>query len=180
MPAEARRRPAKVVTVVPAAPPPARASEARKERPAEKATAAVPFLLDFYPLEDERSTQLSSFYRALREGRLTTTRCAKDGLFWPPRLVCPQCHTGELEWVDLPKKGRLYAFSAVLAGAPAGMESDVPYVVGLVDLEGTKMRLFGRVVGTPWNECRVGQPVEVETYSIPDGRWFYRFRTSGR
>ncbi|MCI4360752.1 MAG: OB-fold domain-containing protein, partial [Thermoplasmata archaeon] len=69
--------------------------------------------------------------------------------------------TREVEWIDLPRTGRLYAFSAVLVGAPLGMESEVPYVVGLVDLEGSPLRLFGRIVGTPWNECRVGQPVEV-------------------
>jgi len=155
-------------------------TEPRKEKATAEARPSGPFLLDFYPLEDERSTQLSRFYESLKTGRLTTTRCAKDGLLWPPRLVCPRCHGGELEWVDLPNAGHLYAFSAVLVGAPSGMEGDVPYVVGFVDVEGTPLRLFGRIVGTPWNECRIGQPVEVETFSIPDGRWFYRFRTSGR
>ena len=147
------------------------------ERPPEAKPPA--FLLDFYPLEDERSTQLARFYESLKAGRLTTTRCPKDGLVWPPRLVCPRCHSGSLEWTDLPQVGRIYAFSAVLAGAPMGMESDVPYVVGLIDLEGAALRLFGRIVGTPWNECRIGQPVRVEPYEIPDGRWFYRFRTQG-
>ncbi|MCI4355249.1 MAG: OB-fold domain-containing protein [Thermoplasmata archaeon] len=162
------------------APAPAPPVEARKEKPAAESKPSVPFLLDFYPLENEKSTQLMPFFTALREHRLTTTRCRKDGLFWPPRLVCPQCHQGDLEWVDLPSRGRIYAFSAVLAGAPMGMEADVPYVVGLIDLDGSPLRLFGRIVGTPWNECRVGQSVEVETYAIPDGRWFYRFRISGR
>ena len=146
----------------------------------ESSPAPVPFLLDFYPLEEAKFTRLSRFFEALRAGRLTTTKCAKDGVAWPPRAVCPKCHTQELEWVDLPSKGHLYAFSAVLAGAPSGMESEVPFVVGLVDLEGSPLRLFGRIVGAPWTECRVGQPVTVETYQIPDGRSFYRFRTSGR
>jgi uncharacterized OB-fold protein len=154
-------------------------SEARREKPTAEPRTAGPFLLDFYPLEDARSTQLAPFYDALKTGRLTTTRCGKDGLHWPPRLFCPTCHAGELEWVDLPKKGRLYAFSAVLAGAPLGMEAGMPFVVGLVDLDGSPLRLFGRIEGTPWNECRIGQPVAVETYAIPDGRWFYRFRTAG-
>ena len=92
-------------------------------------------------------------------------------------MVCPACHTSELDWVDLPSEGRLYAFSAVLVGAPLGMESEVPFVVGLVDLEGVPFRLFGRVVGTPWEQCRVGQRVRAEPYDLPDGRVFYRFRT---
>jgi uncharacterized OB-fold protein len=136
-------------------------------------------LLDFYPLEDARFTRLSPFFDALHAGRFTTTRCAKDGLHWPPRVVCPTCHSEELDWVDLPTRGSIYAFSAVLAGAPMGMEADVPFVVGLVDLEGTPLRIFTRIVGRAWTECRIGQSVAVEIYQIPDGRAFYRFRAVG-
>jgi uncharacterized protein len=136
-----------------------------------------PFLLDFYPLETEKDTRLSRFYDRLREGRLSTTRCPKDRLLhWPPRTACPRCHTEELEWVDLPEAGRLYAFSAVLAGAPLGMEGDIPFAVGLVDLDGVPLRLFGRVEGKPWNALRIGEKVRAESYDVGDGRVFYRFR----
>jgi uncharacterized OB-fold protein len=149
--------------------------------PAESGSeSGTPFLLDFYPLEDERYTRIARFYERLRAGHLSTTRCAKDGWHWPPRIVCPTCHTSELEWADLPMRGRIYAFSAVLAGAPLGMEADLPFVVGLVDLDGVPLRLFGRIAGAPWTECRVGQPVRVEPFDLPDGRVFYRFRVDAR
>lgn len=138
-----------------------------------------PFLLDFYPLEDAGQTRLSKFFDELRLGRLTTTKCPRDGtLAWPPRVVCPHCHAEEMEWVELPRRGTLYAFSAVLAGAPMGMEADVPFVVGLVDLEGVALRLFGRIVGRPWDGCRIGLGVSVEPFDLPDGRVFYRFRAN--
>jgi uncharacterized OB-fold protein len=137
----------------------------------------VPFLLDFYPLEDARSTRLSAFYDGLKEGKFRTTRCARDGLLWPPRVVCPTCHTEELVWADLPMTGTVYAFSAVLAGAPLGMEAEVPFVVGLVDLEGTGLRVFGRIAGRPWTELAIGQRVGVEFYRLADGRAFFRFRS---
>jgi uncharacterized protein len=150
----------------PASPPP-RSAERR------------PFLLDLFPLESARDTRLSRFYDRLREGRLSTTRCPKDGtLLWPPRTACPQCHTEELEWVDLPDRGRVYAFSAVLAGAPLGMEADVPFAVGLVDLDGVPLRLFGRIEGAPWTALRVGEAVRVESYDVDEGRVFYRFRVT--
>jgi hypothetical protein len=124
---------------------------------------------------------VSRFFDALRERRLTTTRCPKDGvLLWPPRAVCPKCHSEELEWTDLPSSGRIYAFSAVLAGAPLGMEADVPFVVGLVDLDGVALRIFGRIVGAPWESCHVGEPVAFEPFDLPDGRIFYRFRVAPR
>ncbi len=138
---------------------------------------AVPFLLDFLPLQGERDTRLARFYERLKAGRLSTTRCRRDGtIAWPPRTACPRCHAAELDWVDLPSTGTLYAFSAVLGGAPLGMEAEVPFAVGLVDLDGVPLRLFGRVVGRPWTELAVGEPVAVESYSTPDGRVYYRFR----
>jgi uncharacterized protein len=145
--------------------------------PEKKPAPKLPFLLDFFPLEAERETRLHRFYARLREGRLSTTRCPKDGaLHWPPRTACPRCHTEELEWVDLPESGRLYAFSAVLGGAPLGLEDQVPFSVGLVDLDGVPLRLFGRIEGRPWNELAVGERVRVESYDLGDGRVFYRFR----
>ena len=143
----------------------------------DRSSNDVPFLLDFFPREGDADTRLARFFARLREGRLSTTRCPRDGaLSWPPRTVCPRCHQSDLEWVDLPEAGRIYAFSAVLAAAPLGMEADVPFSVGLVDLDGVPLRLFGRIVGRPWNELRVGDPVAVEAFLVGDGRVFYRFR----
>lgn len=137
----------------------------------------LPYLLDLYPLESPTQTRLAPFFEALREGRFTTTRCRKDGrLLWPPRMVCPRCHAGDLEWVDLPLTGRIFAFSALLAGAPLGQEADLPRVVGLVELDGVPLRLFGRILGIDWQECRIGLPVRVEPLTLPDGRAYYAFR----
>ncbi|HYK93569.1 MAG TPA: Zn-ribbon domain-containing OB-fold protein [Thermoplasmata archaeon] len=157
-----------------------RTASAVVAEPVARSAEPVPYLLDFYPLEGAAQTQLAEFFDALRAGRFRTTRCPRDHqLHWPPRVVCPKCHQGELEWVDLPLTGHVYAFSAVLAGAPLGMEADVPFVVGLVDLDGAPLRLFGRIVGRPWTECRVGMPVRVEPFDVSGGRVFYRFRTAG-
>jgi len=166
------------VALLAPSPPEATAPPATASPPAPTPREKRPFLLDFFPLETADQTRLSYFFDRLREGRVSTTRCPKDGLLlWPPRTACPTCHTETLEWVDLPGRGHLYAFSAVLGGAPLGMEGEVPFAVGLVDLEGIPLRLFGRIEGRPWNELHIGQPVRLETYDIGDGRWFYRFRT---
>ena len=176
-----RRRPAASTVVVP--PPPApEPPVAEPPAPPKTAKSAEkrPYLLDFFPLETADQTRLHRFYERLREGRLSTTRCRRDGaVHWPPRTACPSCRTEELEWVDLPERGHVYAFSAVLAGAPLGMEADIPFAVGLVDLDGMPLRIFGRIEGKPWTQLRIGEPVRVEAYDIGDGRTFYRFRTVG-
>jgi uncharacterized protein len=164
-------------------------NKARKRRTAAAATAPaplstatgpperLPYLLDLYPVESATQTRLAPFFDALREGRFTTTRCRKDGkVLWPPRIVCPKCHTSELEWVDLPTTGRIYAFSALLAGAPIGQEADLPRVVGLVELEGSPLRLFGRLLGIDWQACRIGLKVSIEPFILSDGRAYYAFR----
>ncbi len=147
------------------------------DRPRAKVVAPPPFILDFFPLQGAEQTRLSRFYDRLKGGRVSTTRCPRDGeIHWPPRVACPRCHREELEWVDLPDHGRIYAFSAVLGGAPLGMEADVPFAVGLVDLTGVPLRLFGRIEGRPWGELTIGLEVALEPYPLADGRYFYRFR----
>jgi uncharacterized protein len=149
--------------------------ERAPRRPDEK----PPFLLDFFPVETPDQTRLSRFYDRLREGRLSTTRCPHDrDVHWPPRVACPRCHQEDLEWIDLPESGTIFAFSAVLAGAPLSMEADVPYAVGLVDLDGVDLRLFGRIEGKSWTDLVIGERVAVEPYEVGDGRVFYRFRAS--
>ena len=165
-PGKPRKRRAAASTTAPAIPAP---SAGPYER--------LPYLLDLYPVESPAQTRLAPFFDALRQGRFTTTRCPRDGkLLWPPRVVCPRCHSSELEWVDLPRTGRIYAFSALLAGAPIGQEADLPRVVGLIELDGAPLRLFGRILGVDWRECRIGLSVRVEPVALPDGRAYYAFR----
>ena len=154
------------------------ASGPKAPRDGEGRTAsAPPFLLDFFPLEGPEQTRLAAFYTALGEGRLITTRCRSDRtVHWPPRVVCPTCHRGELEWFDLPLEGTIYAFSTVLVGAPLGMEADVPFCVGLVDLDGAPLRLFTRIAGPAAPGATIGERVRFEPFRLADGRWFYRFR----
>jgi len=173
-----RRRPSPAAMAAPT-PPPSETAAPGPAPAARKPLEKRPYLLDFFPLESPDQTRLHRFYERLREGRVSTTRCRRDGsLHWPPRTACPQCRSEELDWVDLPERGHVYAFSAVLAGAPLGMEAEIPFAVGLVDLEGVPLRIFGRIEGRPWNELRIGQPVRTEAYDIGDGRMFYRFRTT--
>jgi len=177
-PAERPRRPRPEAALRPKDSAPVETSPPPPTAPLPKPVPKRPFLLDFFPLEGPEQTKLHRFYDRLREGHLSTTRCRRDAeLHWPPRTMCPRCRSEDLEWVDLPERGHVYAFSAVLAGAPLGMEQDVPFAVGLVDLDGVSLRIFGRIEGRPWTELRIGQPVRPEAYDIGDGRMFYRFRT---
>ena len=137
-------------------------------------TVKLPFMLDYYPLEDSRATQISQFFQNLKKGQLTTTKCKKCAqLLWPPRIVCPNCLSGELEWVDLGIEGELYAFTEVRVGAPLGFVQDVPFCVGLVKIGG--LLISSRIDNAKYDQLKIGDKVWLKVVELEDGRVFYRF-----
>lgn len=105
------------------------------------------------------------FFDALREGRLATTRCRPGGhLTFPPKFVCPRCWSRDVEWFDLAGTGMLRTFTEVWA-APTPFAAEVPYLLGLVDLD-EGVRLLARVDGG-FDDHVLDERVEVV---VRDGR----------
>lgn len=137
----------------------------------------LPQMLDFYPLEDEKETKISLFFKNLREGRLTTTKCKRcEKLLWPPRIVCPKCLSDELEWVDLGSEGELYAFTEMRLGAPLGFAEDVPFCIGIVKIGG--LSISARIDDAKYEDLKIGDRVQLKIIELEDGRVFYRFAPS--
>jgi len=134
------------------------------------------FAFDFYPLQSPEHTRIHPFFENLKGGRLTTTRCTKCGtVHWQPRVVCPRCNGDALEWIDLPRAGRVFAFTAVYAGAPLGMEKDVPFVVAVIELDGSPIKVVARIDGAKYEDLRIGDPVALRVIDLEDGRVWFRF-----
>jgi len=149
-------------------------SKARFEKIKRPEQIKLPFMLDFYPLQDEKSTRISQFFKNLKEGRLTTTKCKKCGkLLWPPRIICSECLSDELEWVDLGTLGELYGFTEVRLGAPLGFVDDVPFCVGLVKISG--LLISTRIDDAKYEDLKIGDKVRLKVVELEDGRVFYRF-----
>jgi uncharacterized protein len=110
-----------------------------------------------------------SFNQFLNEKKLMGTRCTQCGhLYLPPRAICPNCLSEQLEWVELAGKGKLAAFTVIYVGPTAmisaGYNRENPYVSGIVELgEGVKIsaQILG-VDGTKPETIRVGQPVTID------------------
>jgi hypothetical protein len=138
-------------------------------------TIKLPTMLDFYPLEDEKNTRVSQFFKSLREGRLTTTKCGKCGkVLWPPRIVCPHCLKEELAWIDLGFEGELYAFTEMKLGAPLGFVQDVPFCIGIVKIGG--LLISARIDNAVYDSLKIGDKVTLKIVELEDGRVFYRFK----
>ena len=109
------------------------------------------------------------FWSALNEGRFETTRCADcQRITFPPKPFCPHCWSKNVTWVPLSGRGRLYSQSVIHA-APAAFRSEVPYRVGIVDLE-EELRIATRILcdATP----ELDTPVEIVLLRYVDGPLF--------
>jgi len=149
-------------------------SKVRFEKIKRPEQIKLPFMLDFYPLQDEKYTKINQFFKNLKEGRLTTTKCKNCGkLLWPPRIVCSECLSDELEWVDLGTEGELYGFTEVRLGAPLGFVQDAPFCVGFVKIGG--LLISARIDDAKYKDLKIGDKVGLKVVELEDGRGFYRF-----
>lgn len=137
----------------------------------------MPLILDFYPLEGDKQTRINAFFENLKKGRLTTTKCRKCGkVHWHPRVMCDGCSCDDLEWVDIPKFGKLAEYTAMTVGAPMGFEKEVPFVMGMVEFPGLDIKIASRIEGLKYEDAFFGMDVELKTVTLEDGRAFFRFR----
>ncbi len=136
----------------------------------------LPLAMDFCSPQSEDFTRISRFFDELRKGRFMTTKCKKCGtLCWPPRVVCPECQSDELRYVSLPKTGKLWAFTELCMGAPLGMEQDLPFSIGIIELDKIGLRLLSRI-DTPFKDLGFEMPMELVVVDMPGDKVFFRFK----
>ena len=119
------------------------------------------------PVPDEDSAQ---FWRALDDGRLMVSRC-QDCRRWlqPPLERCPSCW-GRTEYEQVAGTGEIYSFIVVHQPAIPGYRDQLPYTVGIVELdEQAGLRLPGRVIGIDPGDVKVGLRVAAEVQDLPGG-----------
>ena len=106
-------------------------------------------------------TKVAEFANHPKDGRLMGSRCTDCGqVSFPPRADCSACRHGEFKFTELSGKGTVMTFTKIDA-APAGFEDDVPFHLGVVDLEETGRLLanFGDTIDP--DEIAIDMPVQV-------------------
>ncbi|KUO78775.1 MAG: hypothetical protein APF81_26335 [Desulfosporosinus sp. BRH_c37] len=120
--------------------------------------------MDIYSFQGKEWNCNHPFYEHLREGRLTTTACNDCGMkSYPPRVICPECLSENLEWVDLPTQGKVLVVSEKVEGVPLGFES--PLILALIDL-GEEFKLVVRITGVKMGELKKGDEVKLHVYPV--------------
>jgi uncharacterized OB-fold protein len=117
------------------------------------------------------------FWDAAGRHELALQRCRSCGahLFYP-RVACPHCLGGDLEWRRASGRGTLHTFTVVHRGQ-RGFPLGPPYVIAIVELaEGP--RLMTNLVGIDADPAtvRIGMPVEVVFEDVAPGLALPRFR----
>ena len=92
----------------------------------------------------------------LERGKLGYQRCfdCSAAVFYP-RVLCPVCGSGALEWRESAGRGTVYATTALYSRDRA------PRNVVLVDLD-EGFRMMSRVEGVPAEEVEIGTRVRFE------------------
>ncbi len=115
-------------------------------------------------------TKTAKFVDLLAEGKIDGTVCKKCGAkFFPPRADCAVCLSKEMDWFDMPPKGKLETFTTAMY-APFGFEADPPYSMGVVDF-GKGPKLFARLAkDVKVEDIKVGMEVSVRPLKYEDGQ----------
>ena len=115
------------------------------------------------PIPDP-SPDMKVFWEGAKAGKLMLPRCTNcNRIHWYPRMICPHCHSTDLEWVEGSGEGRIHTF-AVQTRSAGGWEKETPFVTAFIDLnEGDRMLTVLRGVdATKPETIKIGSKVKVE------------------
>lgn len=123
------------------------------------------YVMDIFPQQNKDETKLWGFFENLKQGKFTTTKCKNCGhVFWPPEAICPECLSEEIEYVEMPRRGKVYAFSVQVGALPP--EFKPPLIHAIIDFD-NGIRVLSSIVETDPKDIHVGDEVEFGVLNIP-------------
>ena len=105
--------------------------------------------------------ETAAYWEGCRKGKLMIQRCSSCGHHqFYPRLLCTECMSTQVEWIEAGGRGRVVSFTIVRQAISEAYAADLPYVVALIQLdEGPTM--MSNVIGCNPERVVIGMPVEV-------------------
>ncbi|WP_158215347.1 Zn-ribbon domain-containing OB-fold protein [Candidimonas nitroreducens] len=133
-----------------------------KMLPADESVSAKSVILP------EASGAVQMFWQGAASGKLLVQRCQHCGHIWhPPSDVCGKCQSMNIDWVPASGKGVLYSYTKVQHAVHAAVQSWIPYILCMVELdEGTRiLSLFDDAKAPPL----IGKTVALRFQKMPEG-----------
>ncbi|HJP66022.1 MAG TPA: OB-fold domain-containing protein [Actinomycetota bacterium] len=138
------------------------------------------------PLRDDDS---AGFWEGALQGELRMQRCGGCGrLRFPPRPMCPWCHSVDSDWQVMTGRGTIWSFVTAHPPLLPAYAALAPYNVIVVALdEDPTLRLVGNLLASkegPINEIdpatiAIGEPVRVVFQKIDDSTALPRWVRAG-
>ncbi|MQF83072.1 hypothetical protein FIM02_02790 [SAR202 cluster bacterium AD-802-E10_MRT_200m] len=113
--------------------------------------------------------ETQKFWESCRQQAMELPQCQSCGEFhFYPRSICPYCWSVDLKWVKSTGFARLYSY-VISHRAPAGFESNVPYVIAVVELD-EGIRMMTNLVEIAPNPCSlsIGMPLRISYQEISE------------
>jgi Predicted nucleic-acid-binding protein containing a Zn-ribbon len=92
------------------------------------------------------SPEAAEFFAGTVRGALRVQHCRSCGLHHHyPRIACPHCGSSDLEWITASGLGTVHSFTVIRQQGIPPFNEQVPFVVGLVDLDEPGARFIAQL-----------------------------------
>ncbi len=109
----------------------------------------------------------ADFYRLAASGRLHLQRCPScQHYYHPPRYLCRECGSSELEFVPSEGRGRIFSWTVTHRPVDPGWAEEIPYATVVVAME-EGVRVVGALNGDP-GALELDLPVTAEIDPVSD------------
>lgn len=133
------------------------------------------------PLPQPITPESKPFWDGLREGKLMLPKCGDcSRVFFYPRIVCPQCQSRNVGWIQGTGRGKLYSFEIAYQTISKAFKVKPPYVLAMVELdEGARMLSNLINVEPDPKKIRCDMPVEIVYQKLTDEVTLPLFQPAG-
>ncbi len=119
------------------------------------------------------------FWESTKNHSMALQKCVSCGRFrYPPRSVCPNCHSDSADWRPLSGRGRVYVSLVMCRSYGRAWEGEIPYNVSMIELE-EGVRIWSNVIGCPPEEVSIGDHVALIYEDVTEAITLPKFRRVG-
>ncbi len=119
-------------------------------------------------MSEQKEITIQNYLEYIQSKKLMGSKCKKcNALYVPPRKLCTECNSTELEWIEMSGKGKIAAFSCIGVGTTfmvnKGYSMKKPYCFSVIKLDEGPM-VSGQLIGVDESKPEtilIGTPVGV-------------------
>jgi hypothetical protein len=110
----------------------------------------------------------ADFYRHAATGRLHLQQCQRCQRYYhPPRYLCRECGSGDLEFVPSAGTGRVFSWTVTHRPVDRAWAAEIPYATLVVAMD-EGPRIVGALRGVDPRDLELGLPVRAEVEKVSD------------